>query len=190
MHRVGQGVADLDVTRAAQQRELNIAHHPRCEVEVLRRHKDVILPAQRAFCDQCSPRSTRAVIQRDEAVAVDLLYNVTGGNLRHAAADVIGREELADPVVAEFQLHVRAAQKILLPVGVKGVDHILYQFREHRALCFLVLLDDPLIHCLALRGDEVAPYLPQRKTTGQAAKPLHKVRTLLICDSHNVPSRV
>ena len=177
----------------------------------------MILPAQRAFClkqllfdlihrrDQCSPRSARAVIQRDEAVAVDLLHDVAGGNLRHAAADVIGREELTDPVIAEFQFHVRTAQKILLPVGVKGVDHILYQFREHRALCFLVLLDDPLIHCLALRavstiygvgkrngehGDEVAPHLPQRKTTGQAAKPLHKVRTLLICDSHNVPSRV
>ena len=177
----------------------------------------MILPAQWAFClkqllfdlihrrDQCSPRSASAVIQRDETVAVDLLYNVTGGNFRHAVADVIGCEELADPVVAEFQLHVCAAQKILLPVGVKGVDHVLYQFREHHALCLLILLDDPLIHCLALcavsaihgvgkrngeHGDEVVPHLPQRETTGQAAKSLHKVRALLICNSHNVPSRV
>lgn len=141
----------------------------------------------------------------DEAVAVDALARVLQRHRGHRLAQVVGREELAGPLVAQLQFHEHAAQHVVVAAGVE--TELQRAQRVCEALDFIrpVPADDAQVFRFALvalaqvdrvaqgdggHADEVGPDGPQVVPVRVGAQGLHQVFAVSGGGAHScAPSR-
>ena len=95
--------------------------------------------------------STGRVRYRDKALHVRVQLRVKR-DLGHAAAHIVGGEELPGVVIAQLTHHVQGAEEILVGVLFHAHDHLGQHFGHAVPLFGGVFGNDGLIHLGALRG--------------------------------------
>ena len=196
-------VTDDYISSAAHEAALDVAHQPNDEVNVLGYDKDFVVVADiPPFADvqkgkQRGPSTAGRVRYRDEALHVRVQLRVKR-NLGHAAAHIVGSEELPGVVVAQLAHHVQRTEEVLVWILLHAHDYLAQHFSHALPLLGGVFGNDGLVHLGALwgvylvravrdldgrQGDEVLPNLPAAVLSSQAIEDFEEVLLVVIPDA-------